>query len=83
MQAIQVKFLPATTHRGTRVKAFSQYWKATVPYSHEHNPYGNARAAANELLSRSGWALDGVQITGSGVLPCGDHVFTVGFREGD
>jgi hypothetical protein len=78
MQAIQVKFLPATNTRGTRVKAITAAWTKTIPYSYDLDDFGNARKAATELLNLSGWASDGIEINGSGSLPCGDYVFTVG-----
>jgi len=75
MKAIQVKYLPATTHRSSRWKAFAEGgWSATVSYDYEGSEYYNARLAAECLITAMTWR---VEISGDGNLPNGDYVFTL------
>lgn len=76
MRAIQVKYLGATDHRGSRWKA--TVWggfRTTVPYDYSKNEIGNARAAAEALISDN--KLDW-KIGSEGMLPNGDYVFILG-----
>lgn len=76
MKAIQVKYLPVTNTRGSRWKAWAEGGnQITVPYDHALNSEGNARVAALALIAKMGWRSE---ITGSGVLPNLDYVFTLG-----
>lgn len=75
MCAIQVRYLPATTHKGSRMKAFEKYGNSvTLPYDHAFGDTANAREAADSLIEKMN--LDAV-ISGSGILPNGDYVFTL------
>ena len=75
MRAIQVKHLPPTTHKGSRLKAFvGGTLTATVPHDYALNMRKNARVAAEALLERLKW---GFYIRGEGALPNGDYVFTL------
>ena len=75
MKAIQVKYLPATTHRSSRWKAFAEGGLSSVmPYDHSGSEYYNARCAAQRLIEKMKWR---VEISGDGNLPNGDYVFTL------
>lgn len=76
MKAIQVRFLPATNFKGARLKAFTEGGNShVIPFLYEvSSDVGRATVAAVELISKMGWQ---VEITGHGVLPCGDYVFTI------
>ena len=76
MRTIQVKFLGATTHRPSRWVA--ETWgdiRSQVPFDYEKGTLGNARAAAEKLISdnKFDW-----KIGSEGMLPNGDYVFIVG-----
>ena len=75
MKAIQVKYLPPTNTRGTRWKAFAD-GGASVTIARDYGLDGadDARRAADALRGKMGWSA----ITGAGVLPNGDYVFTMG-----
>ena len=74
MRAIQVRYLPPTTHRGARIKAFADRTiSQTVAYDHALSSRDNARVAAELLLERLKWG----RIGGQGSLPNGDYVFTL------
>jgi len=86
MQAIITKFLPATNHRGPRVKASCERGSQTVAWDHAFDTESNHRLAASQLLGRfvsedvhykcgeNPWARTFV----TGTLPSGEfvHVFT-------
>jgi hypothetical protein len=74
LQAIQVKYLSATDKRGSRFKATSAGGSVTVSMDYELDYETNATEAAYALIKKMDWA---VEISGSGVLPNGDEVFTV------
>ena len=76
MRAIQVKYLGWTNHRPSRWKA--TVWggfRAEVQYDHAKDEIGNARAAAEKLISDN--KLDW-KIGSEGMLPNGDYVFILG-----
>lgn len=74
MRAIQVRYLPPTTHRGSRVKAFADRTiSETVPFDHALSFKGNAQVAAEKLIDRLQWG----KIASGGSLPNGDYVFTL------
>ena len=52
MQAITTKYLPATNHRGSRIKASCAAGSITIGYDHSEEPH---RAAALALITRLGW----------------------------
>lgn len=70
MQAVIVKYLPPTAHRGSRIKASCSSGSITVPFDYAaHDPY---LVAARALLNKLDWSgYDLVQ----GTLPNGDQVF--------
>ena len=76
MKAIQVKYLSATNHKPSRFKAKAEGGHSvTLSYDYLYNADQNAREVAEALIAKAGWQ---VRITGSGVLPNGDYVFTMG-----
>ena len=76
MKAIQVKYLGATNHKCSRWKAFAEGGlQLTIPYDHALNTEDNAKKAAEGLIAKMKWKF---HITGSGGLPNGDCVFTLG-----
>ena len=77
MKAIEVKYLPATTFKGARVKAFTEGGNSiTVPFQYEiSDDEARAEDVAQELLYRLAWD---VKIIGKGILPNGNYVFTLG-----
>jgi hypothetical protein len=70
LQAIQVKY----DKKGSRFKATTAGRSVTVPRDYELDYETNAKEAAYALIKKMDWA---VEISGSGVLPNGDEVFTV------
>lgn len=76
MKAIQVKYLPATDLKVTRVKAFADKGiSVTLPLDYEISNYlDQAEIVARELIHKYEW---NVTITGRGVLPNGEYVFTI------
>lgn len=76
MKAIQVRYLPATNFKGTRMKAFVEGGHSvTVPYQYEiSSDEARAHDVAIELINRLGW---NVEITGAGMIANGDYVFTI------
>ena len=84
MQSITVQYLPATTHRGTRLKAKCAGGSITVPldYSIDDRDYLVERTVALALIAKMGWGQN-VRITGAGRDYRGDVVFTLGNIETD
>jgi hypothetical protein len=72
MQAIQTRYLSATDHHGTRVKAWTLGGSIILPWDYEAETLGNHKAAAVALQSKLGWAIYGRLHTG--VIPSGDYV---------
>lgn len=54
-QAITTKYLPATNHRGERVKATAQAGSVTVSWDYDLNTEANHKAAAQALADKMGW----------------------------
>ena len=50
MQAIQSKFLPATDHKGSRIKATCERGSITIPYPHELSGEFVHRLAVTKLV---------------------------------
>lgn len=72
MQAIQVKYMPATNTRGTRYKAWSYSGQSvTVSMDYSKEDSQNAGRAAMELLKKLEW--NGSWL--GGTLPNGDYCF--------
>ena len=75
MKAIQVKHLGPTDTRGSRVKAFvHKNVHVTLSYDYTLTPENNRLAAAYALIKKLNWP---VNISGSGILPNGDEIFTI------
>lgn len=75
MQAIQIKYLPATNTKGSRIKAFCYSGSITVGYNYELDEEGRAIEAGYALIEKMGWKL---YVRDYATLPCGDHVLTLG-----
>jgi hypothetical protein len=74
-KAIQVKYLGPTNMRGTRWKATAEGGHSiTISRDYKLDGEDDARRVAEALRDRMAWS----PITGSGVLPNGDYVFTMG-----
>lgn len=52
MQAIHTKYLPATDHKGSRIKASCERGAITIPYPHELSGDEVHREAVRQLLER-------------------------------
>jgi len=75
MKAIQVKYLEATNTRGSRIKAFvHKNVNVTLSYDYALSIENNRLAAAYALIKKLNWPFN---ISGSGMLPNGDEVFTI------
>jgi hypothetical protein len=74
-QAIEVKYLGATNHRGSRWKATAAAGSITVGYDYELNANENAEAVAVELAEKYEW-LEGYRLEG-GQLASGNYVFVL------
>ena len=78
MRAIQVKYLGATTHRDSRLKAFCDgFIHITESFDHELDMTEQGRQMAQKIIDKNNW---NCVITGQGTLPNGDDVFTVGYQ---
>ena len=55
MKAINVKYLPATDHRGTRLKASTSNHSVTVSFDYALGNTENEWAAAEALCKKLGW----------------------------
>ncbi len=74
MQAIQVKVLPATNFKGTRVKAWSYSGQSvTQSWNYELSGSGNQAECAYNLALKLEW---NVKMIG-GSLPNGDYAFVI------
>jgi hypothetical protein len=76
MQAIQTKFLGATNHRGSRVKAIAAAGSVTLSWDYAKTTEDNHRAAANALMEKLDWNWGPVTMS-TGTLKDGTfvHVF--------
>ena len=75
MKAIQVRYLGPTNTKGTRWKAWA-WGGASVTLSRDYALNGDqdAKRVAEALCDKMAWG----PIKGSGQLPNGDYVFTLG-----
>jgi hypothetical protein len=71
MQAITVKFLPATNFKGSRYKATAAAGSVTLHSDHVLNPAQNAAQAALALCAKYQWAGNLIE----GGLHSGEFVF--------
>lgn len=74
MQAIETKYIGATNHKPSRIKATCTAGSVTVSYDHSLNIDGNHKAAAAELREKLGW-IDGDMATGQLANGNFAHVF--------
>lgn len=58
MQAITIKYLPATNTKGSRYKASCAGGSITVNYDYAQDAEGNVKAAVTALLNKLGWTKD-------------------------
>lgn len=72
-QAIQVKYLGPTNHRGSRYKATAAAGSVTVSVDDALSTEGNAIAAAQALCAKFGWSKDMVH----GQLADGSYAFVL------
>jgi hypothetical protein len=72
MQAIVVKYLPATNTKGTRLKATCKSGSVTVGYPYGLGGSEGLRFAADALCAKLHWNR---QYLVQGTLPNGDEVF--------
>lgn len=72
MQAILIKYLPATNTKGNRLKATAAAGSITIGYPHELSGEDAYRAAGDVLVARLGWQDHGEWVMGC--LPSGDYV---------
>ena len=71
MKAIQVKYLPATETKPSRIKAFIKGHSVTRSFDYEFND-GGCENVARELIKKLEWHVLGLN---RGELPNGDTVF--------
>jgi hypothetical protein len=68
--AVRTKYLPASNHRGSRVKATCQAGSVTIPFSHDTDITSAHFEAVKALLTRRGldwgdrWAIGSVDDVG-------------------
>lgn len=55
MQAITIKYLPATNTQSSRFKATAAAGSITLGYDHELNSEGNVKAAVKALIKKLSW----------------------------
>lgn len=76
MKAIQIKYLAPTNHKGARLKASAHGCKSlTVSFDHSKDD-GGCNELTKEFIVRQNWKSE---ITGTGQLPNGDFVATIGY----
>ncbi|WP_236238508.1 hypothetical protein [Pseudomonas rhodesiae] len=56
MQAITIKYLPATNTKASRFKATAAAGSITLGYDHGLDTEGNVKAAASALITKMGWS---------------------------
>lgn len=75
MQAIQVKYLPCTNNKGSRIKAWCAAGSVTIGYPHELSGQAVYRAAAELLTDKLAWNTGDYGAMLGGCLPNGDYCF--------
>jgi hypothetical protein len=78
MQSIQTKYLPATTHRGSRIKAICERGTLTLPYRYDMDGYDCHREAARQLFDKL-FSKDfgGPVVFATGCLPDGTYAHVI------
>ena len=56
MQAILTKYIPASSTKGSRIKATCEAGSLYIPYPHELSGQAVYRAAAEALVKKLGWS---------------------------
>ena len=75
MKAIQIRYIAATNHLGSRLKVFAEGVPAKFyQRNYDLEPLQQARAVAMHYSVDKGWG----PIHGFGTLPNGDYVATLG-----
>lgn len=77
MQAILIKYLPATNTMGVRLKASARVGTLIESRKYELDCDAQARELAIKF-AREMYSEGGYSITGFGTLPNGDYVATIG-----
>lgn len=76
MKAILIKYLAATNHKPSRLKAIAEGCKPlTKSFDHSKND-GGCNELTREFITKMGWKID---ISGTGSLPNGDFVATLSY----
>lgn len=70
-QAIQVRYFPATNHRGARLKATAPAGSTFFSYDYGLNAADNAQLVATQYAHSKGWTGE----LAGGQLANGDYVF--------
>ena len=73
MKAIQVKYLPPTTCKGSRFKAWIKGNSITDSYNYSLSAFENAKVLANKLANKLQWD---VSLIG-GTLPNENYCFVI------
>ena len=76
MKAIQIKVLPATNTKGTRLKAWTEAGSVVKSRNYAYNLDDQAHLLAKAYLVDKNW--HGLVVRGFGQLPNGDYVATIG-----
>ena len=74
MKAIQIKYMGSTTHRPSRVKAWTEAGTMVKSYDHGFSMAQQARTIAQEYCDKYGWG----KVHGFGQLPNNTFVATLG-----
>ena len=80
MQAIQVKYIPATAHRNERYKAIAPSGSITVALDYALDDDANQLSVARQLAAKNGWPSGWISLGNSGVLADQSRVFTIGVK---
>lgn len=81
MQAIITKYRGATNTRGSHIVATAAAGRVTMPYDHALDLEANHAAAANKLMAKLEWTQTGIQIAGTGCLPCGNYCHVLALKK--
>lgn len=76
MQAIIIKYLPATNTMGVRLKAIAEAGSLTESRKYELDVHDQARALAEKFIAQI--FQGNCKLYGFGCLPSGDYVATLG-----
>jgi hypothetical protein len=78
MQSIQTKYLPATTHRGSRIKAICERGTLTMPYRYDMDGYDCHRETARQLFDKLfSKEFGGPVVFATGCLPDGTYAHVI------